>query len=59
MTWMTPLSQMISVVTTFASSTITPASFTVIATEAPLTVAAFWPFMVTTVSALTAPETTW
>lgn len=59
MTWMTPLSQTMSVVTTLALSTLTPSPPTVTVTSAPLRVFTFLPFSVTTVSASTLPGTTW
>ena len=58
-TWITPLSVMMSVVTTDAPSTFTPSAPTEILTSAPLTVFTFFPFNVTTVSAKTLPGTTW
>ena len=58
MTWITPLSVTISVVTTLAPSTLTPSALTEMLTSAPLTVLTFFPSKVTTVSAKTLPGTT-
>ena len=59
MMWMTPLEHSMSVVVTLAPSTMTPSVPTLMVISAPLTVGTLAPSMVTTVLAITLPETTW
>ena len=57
--WMTPLEHSMSVVVTLAPSTMTPSLPTLMVISAPLTVGTLAPSMVTTVLAITLPDTTW
>ena len=59
MMWMTPLEHSMSVVVTLAPSTMTPSVPTLMVISAPLTVGTLAPSMVTTVLAITLPDTTW